>query len=271
MGENLTVFRGKYVKRQSRATAKHKFQRLVFNPVNQKLIDFLDELQKLAKVSFRVAAQEIIEQYIYAEMPPHLKKSINQAHLENGTYEQIVSRLERELELNGFEAPAELQINTVMQQVSQQNSEKSKPTYHHCKKPGHYRNQCRQLNRKKTKSEKTRIVPTIPPITMVVLKQTLTLKIKFQTIPTRTIQTIKATEDLYLSSHPVRHVVELTTPQRNVNFEQTQRTDRLSGRDDRKDNTKSYREMTKATQVGMSKPQPKLETRNNTSSLRSCM
>ena len=82
-------------------------------------------------------------------MPPHLKKSINQAHLENGTYEQIVSHLERELELNGLEAPYEKQLNTVMQQDAQQNSEKPKPTCHHCKKPGHYRNQCRQLKREK--------------------------------------------------------------------------------------------------------------------------
>ena len=149
LGEILTVFRRKYVKPQSMATAKHKFQRLVFNPTNQKLIDFLDELQKLAKDAFGVAAQAIIEQFIYAKMPPHLKKSINQAHLENGTYEQIVSHLERELELNGLEAPDEMQINTVMQQDTQQNSEKPKPTCHYCKKPGHYRNQCRQLKRGK--------------------------------------------------------------------------------------------------------------------------
>ena len=48
--EILTVFRRKYVKPQSMATAKHKFQQLVFNPANQKLIDFLDELQELAKM-----------------------------------------------------------------------------------------------------------------------------------------------------------------------------------------------------------------------------
>ena len=113
LGEILTVFRRKYVKPQSMATAKHKFQRLVFNPANQKLIDFLDELQKLAKDAFGVAAQAIIEQFIYAKLPPHLKKSINQAHLENSTFEQIVSHLERELELNDLEAPAEMAINTV--------------------------------------------------------------------------------------------------------------------------------------------------------------
>ena len=138
LAEILTVFRRKYVKPQSMATAKHKFQRLVFNPANQKLIDFLDELQKLAKDAFGVAAQAIIEQFIYAKMPPHLKKTINQAHLENGTYEQIVSHLERELELNGLEAPDEMQLNAVMQQYTRQNTGKPKPTCHHCKKPGHY-------------------------------------------------------------------------------------------------------------------------------------
>ena len=148
LGEMLTVFRRKYVKPQSMATAKHKFQRLVFNPANQKLFD-LDELQKLAKDAFGVAAQAIIEQFIYAKMPPHLKKSVNQANLENGTYEQIVSHLERELELNGLEAPDEMPINTVTQQPPQQNSNKPRPTCHHCKKPSHYQNQCRQLKRKK--------------------------------------------------------------------------------------------------------------------------
>ena len=147
LGKIVTVFRRKYVKPQSMATAKHKFQRLVFNPANQKLIDFLDELQKLAKNAFRAAAQAIIEQFIYAKMPPHLKKSINQADLENGTYEWIVSHLERELEINSLEAPDEMPINTVTQQAPQQNSNKPRPTCHHCKKPGHYQNQCRQLKR----------------------------------------------------------------------------------------------------------------------------
>ena len=149
LGEMLTVFRKKYVKPQSMATAKHKFQRLVFNPANQNLNDFVDELQKLAKDAFGVTAQAIIEQFIYAKMPPHLKKSINQVNLENGTYEQIVSHLERELELNGLEAPDEMPINTVTQQATQQNSDKPKTTCRHCKKPGHYENQCRQLKRKK--------------------------------------------------------------------------------------------------------------------------
>ena len=95
------------------ATAKHKFQKLVFNPANQKLVNLLDELQKLAKDAFGIAAHAIIDQFIYAKVPPHLNKSVNQAHLENGTYEQIVTHLEKELELKSLEHPDETQVSTV--------------------------------------------------------------------------------------------------------------------------------------------------------------
>ena len=67
------------------ATTKQKFQKFVFNPANQKLVDFFDEFQKLAKEAFGIAAEAIIEQFIYVKKPPHLRESTNQAHLENGT------------------------------------------------------------------------------------------------------------------------------------------------------------------------------------------
>ena len=69
--------------------------------------------------------------------------------MDNSTYEQIVSLLEKELKLNELEAPDELQINTVRQQATQKNSEKPKPTCLHYKKPGHYQNQGHQLKREK--------------------------------------------------------------------------------------------------------------------------
>ena len=75
----------------------------------------------------------------------YLKKSIYQAHVEKRTFEQILSYLERESELKGLEAPDELQINLVTQQTTEPNPEKPKTTSHYCKKPGHYRNQCRQF------------------------------------------------------------------------------------------------------------------------------
>ena len=241
------------------AKAKHKFQRLVFNPANQSLIDFLDELKKLAKDAFRVAAQAIIEQIIYAKMPPYLKKSINQARLENGTYEQIVSRLERELEVNGLEAPDEMPINTVTQQAPQQNANKPRPTCHHCKKPGHYQNQCRQLKREKGQtrsnmnfannnngSAQTNSNPNNNNNNKVVNNT------KGSNINN---QRDRGTRPVF---HPVRHVVELTTPQRNAILEQTQRTDRLHEIDDRRDRTRVSRIMLKVTQMEMSRLLPKL-------------
>ena len=56
------------------ATTTHKLRKLVFNAANQKLVDFLDELHKLAEDALGIAAHAIIEQFIYAKMPPDLKK-----------------------------------------------------------------------------------------------------------------------------------------------------------------------------------------------------
>ena len=209
------------------ATAKHKFQRLVFNPANQKLIDFLDELQKLAKDAIGGAAQAIIEQFIYAKMPPHLKKSINQAHLENGTYEQIVSHLGRELELNGLKAPDEMPINTLTQQAPQQNSNKPRPTCHHCKKPGHYQNQCRQLKREKdqTRNNTNRANNNNGSAQTNSNPNNNHNKVANNTKGNNINNQRNRRPKLVF--HPVRLVVELTTPQRNAISEQTQRTDRL--------------------------------------------
>ena len=125
LGEILAVFRRKYIKPQSMATMKLKLQKLVFNPATQKMVDFLEELQMLAKDAFKLAAHAIIEQFIYARMPPHLEKSKkNQAQLETGTYKQIVAHIEKELELNGLEAPDKLQKNTVSQNAENTNADR---------------------------------------------------------------------------------------------------------------------------------------------------
>ena len=85
-------------------------------------------------------------------MPQHLQKSINQGHLENGTYEQIVSHLKR-IWVEWFESIKFTQINTVTQHAKKPNPEKPKPTCHHCKKPGYSPALCRQLKREKDQNE----------------------------------------------------------------------------------------------------------------------
>ena len=60
-------------------------------------------------------------------MRPHLKKSINQAYLESGTYDQIVKHLERRMELNGFEADEPLvKIQLTVTKNSQNGEEPNK-------------------------------------------------------------------------------------------------------------------------------------------------
>ena len=122
----LVVFRRKYVKPQSSASAKQRFNQPKFQPENQKLPDFLEDLQESAEKTFGEAAPQMIENLLYAKMPPHLKKSINQAYLENVTYEQIVRHLEREIKLNELEADeplVKMQMTVVKQQPSAQNAE----------------------------------------------------------------------------------------------------------------------------------------------------
>ena len=108
-------------------TAKHKLKKFVFNQANQKFVEFLDELRQLAGEAFGIAAHVIIEQFIYDKMPPHLKKSMLHAHLENGTNEQLLTELENEQKSSGLEAPDERQVNTVSQNATKQTS-------HHLKK-----------------------------------------------------------------------------------------------------------------------------------------
>ena len=121
----LKVFCKKYVKLESSASAKHRFNRLAFDPENQKLSDFLEELQESAEKAFGENAHQMIENLLYAKMPPHLRKSINQAYLENGTYDQIVKHLEREMELNGLESDEALVKTQMTVTKKEQKGEKS--------------------------------------------------------------------------------------------------------------------------------------------------
>ena len=104
----LIVFRRKNVKPESQATTKHKWYKLTFDPNTKSLLDFLEELNQCAERAFGDNAQQMIESLFYAKLPPHLKRSLNSAYMENGTYDQIVAYLERELQLSGLENDGEL-------------------------------------------------------------------------------------------------------------------------------------------------------------------
>ena len=147
----LIVFRRKYVKSESQATAKHNWHKLTFDPNTKSLPDFLEEPNECAERAFGDNAQHMIDSLLYAKLPPHLKRSLNLAYLENGTYDQIVAHLERELELSGLENDGELTIPTmtaVPPNDNQQKTEQAKIVCHYRKKPGHVIRDCRKRMRK---------------------------------------------------------------------------------------------------------------------------
>ena len=109
----LILFRRKFVEPKSQATSKHKWHRLQFDPRTKSPSDFLEELNKCAERAFGDNAQHTIDSLFYAKLPSHLKRALNLAYLENGTYDQIVAHLERELELSGLENDGELTIPTM--------------------------------------------------------------------------------------------------------------------------------------------------------------
>ena len=152
----LVIFRRKYVKPESQATAKHKWHRLVFDPNTMKLPDFLEELNQGAEKAFGDNAQKMIDSLLYAKLPPKLKRSVNMARLENGSYDEIVAHLERELELNALEESDDLPMATMTSSTTKPKAplstgQLSDITCNYCKEKGHMVKDCEKLKKKKEK------------------------------------------------------------------------------------------------------------------------
>ena len=103
----------KYVKPESQATAKHKWDKLGFDPDTMKLPDFLEELNQGAEKAFGENAQSMINSLLYAKIPPKLKRAVNMTRLENGTFDEIFTHRERTLELNALEGTDDLPMATM--------------------------------------------------------------------------------------------------------------------------------------------------------------
>ena len=169
----LVIFRRKYVKPESQATAKHKWHRLTFDPNTMKLPDFLEELKQGAEKAFGENARSMIDSLLYAKLPPKLKRSVNMARLENGTYEEIVAHLKRELELNALEESDDLPMATMASASTSNNNLLSNgintnkdAQCSYCKDTGHHYKSCPKLKKKKEmedKNGKKPQRPTYPP------------------------------------------------------------------------------------------------------------
>ena len=97
--------------------------------------------------------------------PQNIKKSVNNAYLENGTYDQIIKHIEREVELNGLVSD-ELLVKKTMSATKTNDNQKGKPkpknqtnvpndkTFkkehcYYCKQEGHMRPDCPKLKRQR--------------------------------------------------------------------------------------------------------------------------
>ena len=169
----LIIFRRKYVEPESQATAKHKWHRLIFETNTMKLPDFLEELNQGAQKAFGENAKSMIDSLLFAKLPPKLKRSVNMARLKNGTYEEIVAHLERELELNALEESDDLPITTMASASTSSRSllstgiDTNKDAQcAYCKANGHFYKNCPKLKKKKNLEDKTGKKPqrpTCPP------------------------------------------------------------------------------------------------------------
>ena len=110
----------------------------------------------------------MIDSLLYAKLPPHLKRSLKLAYLENGIYGQRVAYLEKKLELSGLKNEGELTIptmTTVPPNDNQQNTEQVKIVFHYCKKPDHVIRDCRKRMRKEQEQRNNTSIQNTKPST----------------------------------------------------------------------------------------------------------
>ena len=128
----------------------------------------LEKLNECAERVFGVNGQHMIDSLLDAKLPPHLKRSLNLAYLENSTYDQNYEHLEGELELSGLEDDGELTIPTmkaVPPNDNQQNTEQTKIVCHYCKKPGHVIRECRKRMKKEQEQRNDPSIQNTKPST----------------------------------------------------------------------------------------------------------
>ena len=157
------------------------------------------------------------------------KKSINKAHLENGTYEQIVTHLEKEFELNGLESPEELQLKVVSHYATDTIAEGPKPTCHHFKTPGYYGKWCPLLNKK----EQVEGTQTNPGGKNSGAKNSIPNNNNNNNKNNKNSNRAEKSQKLFIDA--VRHVAKRTTPQRDIMFEPMQRKGHFSRTANRND------------------------------------
>ena len=148
--------------------------------------------------------------------------------MENDTYKNQVTHINREIELNGLEAADKNQMKAVIQHATKPNSGKRKPTCHLFQKSGQYRSRNSQMKREEKQTEENTYIAG---------------KINIRTINSNSNNNNNKRTDMKPGTfyHPVRRVTRQTNLQRSSALKPIQRTDpRLEkeiGRNERRPTT----------------------------------
>ena len=109
----------------------------------------------------------MISRVLYAKMPPHFKKPIDLAYLQNGTYYQIEAHFVMELKLRGIENDNEILDHHVSNGNARQRiqTDLSKTTCQSCKKLGHLiKDSARESGEKRNKTRNLPKLHTAPQL-----------------------------------------------------------------------------------------------------------
>ena len=120
-------------------------------PLTKSLSDFMGKLNECAERAFSGNTQHMMDRLLHAKLPPHLKRSLNLACLENDIYNQTVAHFEKELELSGLENDGDLSIPTmtpVPPNINAPETEQPKTACQNSKNFGHLIRDCRKRIRK---------------------------------------------------------------------------------------------------------------------------
>ena len=110
----------------------------------------------------------MIDTLFYTKLPPHSKRSLKLAYLENGTYYQIAAHLVRDLELSDLANDGELSIPTstaVPANDTSQKIEQSKTVCQYCIKTGHVIRDCCKRMKKEQEQRNDLSFPNTEPST----------------------------------------------------------------------------------------------------------
>ena len=121
-----------------------------------KLRDFLEELNQGAEKACGDHAQKMFDSFVYTKQPPELELLVNMARLENGSYDEVVAHLERQLELNALEESDDSPIATMKSSTSKpktplSNRQTADIVCNYCKEKGHMVKDYEKLTTKRRK------------------------------------------------------------------------------------------------------------------------